>query len=223
MLPVFFTPENNSGCFLLEMQIAVPLDPQETNGHAAPDKHMHLQMLSQVRTCSKGEDPQGRHRYHIFYHVHDSKIRLLPFLSLQSTCCTCDLSPSQCCRCLGKAAEFAQDGIMHFEPYPCEPHAHGNTACILLGDWKFPSSKYGWLLQHTGDCTAFHVHSLYGLAVQRTSFLTMKRPTGGSRRKAKMARDEAPQPVPSPTTAQRQLMPFFRHNSARLPARNSAR
>lgn len=184
---------------------------------------MNLQMLSQVRACSKGEDPQRRHRHQVQNHVLYSEIPLLPFLSLQCTCCTCDLSPSLCCRCLGKAAEFAQDGIMCFEPYPCELHAHGKTCMHLAQRLQLPLLKLWMAFAAHRRLHCFHVHSLYGLAVQRTALLTMKRPIGGSRRKAKMARDEAPQAVPSPTTAQRQLMPFFRHNSARLPARNSAR
>ena len=58
--------------------------------------------------------------------------------------------------------------------------------------------------------------------MQHTSLFTMKRPTDGSCRKAKMAREEAPQPALSPRTAQRQLMPFLRHRSAKLPATRQA-
>ena len=53
---------------------------------------------------------------------------------------------------------------------------------------------------------------------QRTGFLTRNRPIGGSRMKTSVAIAAAPQPAPNAKTGQRQLMPFWSHRNAKLPA-----
>lgn len=69
-------------------------------------------------------------------------------------------------------------------------------------------------------CTPCHISQACG---RHTSFFTMKRPTGGSLIKAKVASAAATQPIPRDTTAHRQLMPLLSHTNARLPANASAR